>query len=56
VNETNAPPPAPPPEPDPDECCGSGCAVCVWDRYQAALERYRAELRAWQAAQDASSP
>jgi len=29
-----------PEEPDPDECCGSGCNVCVWDIYNDRLEKY----------------
>ena len=46
-------PPIAPREPDPEECCGSGCALCVFDRYQQALERYREQLRMWQAAHPA---
>lgn len=42
--------PAPPRKPEPDECCGSGCLVCVFDRYEQELERYREALRAWEAA------
>jgi hypothetical protein len=52
VSEFRAERPTPPPEPDPDACCGSGCAVCVWDRYQEALDRYREQLKAWQNAPD----
>lgn len=43
----NDPRPVPPREPDLEECCGSGCDPCVFDRYHAALERYRAELAEW---------
>jgi hypothetical protein len=43
------PPPVPPTEPDPGDCCGEGCVNCVLDRYDAAMERYRAALAAWQA-------
>ena len=43
-------PPAAPRQPDPEECCGSGCTLCVFDRYQQALECYREQMRAWQAA------
>jgi hypothetical protein len=46
-----AQPPVPPREPELDECCGSGCRVCVFDRYEQALEAYRAQLRVWQTAQ-----
>jgi hypothetical protein len=41
------PRPQPPPEPDPRDCCGEGCANCVLDLYDAALERYEAALRDW---------
>jgi hypothetical protein len=34
-----ADPPAPP---DPGDCCGGGCARCVWDVYNDALEAWRA--------------
>jgi hypothetical protein len=43
------PPPQPPAEPDPADCCGEGCVRCVYDVYEEALERYRAELASWQA-------
>ena len=42
-------PPVAPREPEPDECCGSGCEICVWDRYEQALQRYRERLQEWQA-------
>jgi hypothetical protein len=48
-------PPTAPREPDPEECCGSGCALCVFDRHQQALERYHEQLRMWQAAHPAES-
>jgi hypothetical protein len=41
------PAPQPPPRPDIDDCCRSGCVPCVFDLYEEALERYRAELKAW---------
>ena len=45
------PVPQPPPEPDAGDCCGEGCVNCIFDLYDAALERYRADLAAWQARQ-----
>jgi hypothetical protein len=41
------PRPLPPREPGIEECCGSGCEPCVFDRYADALERYQAALAAW---------
>ena len=43
------PPPRPPSRPDADDCCQGGCARCVYDLYEDAMDRYRAELAAWQA-------
>jgi hypothetical protein len=42
-------PPVAPRQPDPEECCGSGCTPCVFDRYEQALERYYEQVRTWQA-------
>ncbi|HEX9174361.1 MAG TPA: oxidoreductase-like domain-containing protein [Telluria sp.] len=36
----------PPVAPDLEDCCRSGCQVCVFDLYEAALERYEAWLAA----------
>lgn len=33
-------PPPPPEKPLPGDCCGSGCARCVWDVYYEELEEY----------------
>jgi hypothetical protein len=41
------PRPLPPPAPEPDDCCHSGCAICVFDLYNDALERYEEQLAAW---------
>ncbi len=42
------PPPVPPVRPDNDDCCHSGCDPCIFDLYAEELERYRAELHAWE--------
>lgn len=41
------PRPTPPEEPGPNECCGSGCPLCVLDLYSEELTRYRQALEAW---------
>lgn len=41
------PRPIAPEEPGPNECCGSGCPLCVLDLYSDELQRYRSELAAW---------
>jgi len=50
VSESD-PKPEPPEKPLPTDCCGSGCAVCVMDAYDDALERYREALAAWEVRQ-----
>jgi Oxidoreductase-like protein, N-terminal len=47
--------PVPPREPDAIECCGSGCAPCVYDLYWEAVARYEADLEAWQTRHGAKS-
>ena len=42
------PAPSPPPRPDPEDCCRSACNPCIFELYEEALERYRAELKMWQ--------
>lgn len=43
------PRPLPPEKPLPQECCESGCPICVYDLYAEALEGYRQALAEWQA-------
>ncbi len=43
------PMPRPPARPDAGACCGSGCALCVFDLYELELDRYREALSAWRA-------
>lgn len=42
------PKPLPPEPPDDGDCCRSGCEPCVFDLHALAIERYRAELKAWE--------
>jgi hypothetical protein len=42
------PAPVAPTRPDQSDCCKGSCDPCVFDSYEQALERYRAELSAWQ--------
>jgi hypothetical protein len=43
------PRPEAPREPELEDCCGSGCAICVFDAYQIALENHERALKAWEA-------
>lgn len=43
------PMPDPPREPALEECCGSGCDPCVFDRYDLERHAYREALKAWKA-------
>lgn len=52
---TDDPRPEPPPFPEDDACCGNGCDPCIYDLHAEAMERYRAELRAWRARHPESS-
>ena len=49
------PRPIPPDAPDRDDCCGDGCARCVNDLHDEALERHRAALADWEARRAAGS-
>ncbi len=42
------PPPVSPIRPGREDCCRGSCDPCVFDLYEEAMERYRAELQAWQ--------
>ncbi|MDQ3229284.1 MAG: oxidoreductase-like domain-containing protein [Pseudomonadota bacterium] len=48
------PEPVPPVAPQPGDCCGEGCPHCVLDLYDAAVERYQADLAAWKVRQRSS--
>jgi hypothetical protein len=39
--------PRAPRQPELDDCCRSGCTPCVFDLYDAAMERYELALAAW---------
>jgi hypothetical protein len=41
------PRPLPPKEPELEDCCGTGCVMCVFDMYQIAQENYELALAAW---------
>jgi hypothetical protein len=45
--------PVPPVEPALEDCCATGCAPCIFDVYEEAMERYRTQLAAWKARQAA---
>ncbi|PPU78114.1 MULTISPECIES: oxidoreductase-like domain-containing protein [Xanthomonas] len=47
------PRPQPPQAPAPNECCESGCPLCVHDLYAEELGRYRQALAAWETRQQA---
>jgi hypothetical protein len=50
------PRPLPPEEPGPNECCGSGCPLCVLDLYSEELQRYRKVLAEWKARHPDADP
>ena len=43
------PRPLPPREPELEDCCGSGCVLCVFDAYQIARDNYELALKTWEA-------
>lgn len=40
--------PVPPVRPDPEDCCRGSCDPCIFDLYDEALDRYRADLERWE--------
>jgi hypothetical protein len=40
-------PPQRPEKPLPSDCCGGGCARCVFDLYDEAMQRYELALELW---------
>ena len=38
-------------EPEVADCCGDGCARCIFDIYEEALARFEVDLAAWHARQ-----
>lgn len=47
VSRPDDPRPQPPQAPAPEDCCNSGCPLCIYDLYNEEVERYRAALEAW---------
>lgn len=50
------PPPAAPRRPTADDCCQGGCVRCVYDLFEDAMDRYRAELSGWHARRGSLPP
>ncbi|WP_036175362.1 oxidoreductase-like domain-containing protein [Massilia sp. 9096] len=49
------PRPLAPKEPALEDCCGTGCTICVFDTYQMALGNHERALAAWEARHPAPS-
>ncbi|WP_310387111.1 oxidoreductase-like domain-containing protein [Roseateles sp.] len=49
------PMPEPPAAADSGACCGNGCAPCIFDLHDLAMDQYRQDLRAWQARRGSSA-
>jgi hypothetical protein len=47
-SQDDDPKPLPPERPALEDCCHGGCTPCIFDLYEADLERYRAALDAWE--------
>lgn len=45
-----------PTEPEPDDCCGRGCAECVWTSYWEELKAFETQEAAAQGRQRALDP
>ena len=48
-SKENDPMPEEPESPNSEECCMSGCRVCVYDLYEQNVEKYEKELVKWKA-------
>lgn len=48
IEHEDDPRPQPPEPPGENECCGSGCPLCVLDLYADELSNYRQRLAQWQ--------
>jgi hypothetical protein len=46
--QNDDPRPQLPLRPSDEDCCKGGCERCVFDLYDDALERYEADLEAWE--------
>jgi hypothetical protein len=53
-NMPSTAPPQAPAAPEPGDCCGGGCARCVFDVHDEALERHRLALSAWASRQQSA--
>lgn len=47
IEPDDDPRPQPPEPPGENECCGSGCPLCVLDLYTDELNNYRQRLADW---------
>ncbi|HVL75957.1 MAG TPA: oxidoreductase-like domain-containing protein [Noviherbaspirillum sp.] len=48
TSATTDPRPTPPERPLPGDCCGSGCARCVYVIYEEEMDAYREALQEWE--------
>ncbi|GFR48648.1 hypothetical protein Agub_g10602, partial [Astrephomene gubernaculifera] len=47
--------PRKPTEPGPEDCCQSGCNICVWDQYADALEKWKERVSKLEAKESGKS-